>query len=58
MSKNQRVSVENVRSRSPASALRRQGPTIQSGVKPKGKDGAFATDAGVKALYKIFKGKK
>lgn len=58
MSKNQKVKTEGVRNRNPASALRRQGPTIQSGVKPKGKNEAFATDAGVKALYKVFKGKR
>lgn len=58
MSRNQKVSAESVRSRNPVSALRRQGPTIQSGVKPKGKNEAFSTDAGVKALYKMFKGKK
>jgi len=58
MSKNQKVSAEKVSGRNPVAALRKEGPTIQTGVKPKGKDQAFATDAGVKALYKVFKGKK
>ncbi len=58
MSKNQKVSADAVKVRNPASALRREGPTIQQGVTPKGKDKQFASDVGLNALMKMFKGKK